>query len=249
MDHMTSKPDTPLAGIAAERRDEERGSSFGLTRIGRETLQDKTYNQLRAAMMGGQIPPGRVMSVRALAQLLGTSTTPVREALGRLVATNALELLPNGSVRVPILTAERFAEITSVRLLLEGQATELAAPRLARADLQRLRELEETTRRVIAQGTDFATFLQADEDFHLTIYRASGVQTLVQIIDSLRVRVGPYLSALQGMPCQVRRANAHHAAIVRALKKSDPAGARAAVEAGIRDTAQRIMTWLTEEAV
>ncbi len=73
--------------------------AFGLARLERETLHERAYDEVKKAIMGGAIAPGEPMTIRALAKALGTSVMPVREALRRLVAERALELLPNARLR------------------------------------------------------------------------------------------------------------------------------------------------------
>ena len=95
---------------------------MGLAPVGRETVQDRVYAELRRALIGGLFAPGQVLTIRQLADALMTSTMPVREALGRLITEQALEVLPNRSIRVPPVTLERIADLLHARVLIEGEA-------------------------------------------------------------------------------------------------------------------------------
>ena len=115
-----------------------------LSPVGRETLQDRVYAELRRSLMNGMFDAGQMLRIQDLAEILQTSTMPVREALGRLVSEQALEALPNRSVRVPVITLERLDDLARARCLIEG---ELVRARLAAPDRARFRR---------AQGADGA---------------------------------------------------------------------------------------------
>src|SRR5687768_9923781 len=108
----------------------DRGIGFDLPKLTRSTLNDEVYDTLKDALIQGKIAPGAVMTIRSLADSFGTSMMPVREALRRLVAEHILVLLPNRSVTLPVLTKEKFQEITRIRFSLEGLASEEGAKRI-----------------------------------------------------------------------------------------------------------------------
>jgi DNA-binding GntR family transcriptional regulator len=86
-------------------------SAAQLVPVGRETVQDRVYSELRRALIGGLFEPSQVLTIRGLADALATSTMPVREAVGRLITEKALEALPNRSARVPPITPERMDDL------------------------------------------------------------------------------------------------------------------------------------------
>ena len=112
-----------------------------LSPVGRETLHDRVYAELRRSLIHGMFDAGDMLRIQDLAATLQTSTMPVREALGRLVSEQALEALPSRSVRVPIITRERLDDLARARCLIEGQITALALPKLTRDDFADLRQL------------------------------------------------------------------------------------------------------------
>lgn len=91
-----------------------------VTPLKRQTLSANVYDQLRDLVMSGQMMPGEQISLRSAAAALGVSVMPVREAMQRLVAEQALELTPSRTLRVPRMTAAQFKEITVIRTNLEG---------------------------------------------------------------------------------------------------------------------------------
>lgn len=92
-----------------------------------ENLQERLYQRLREDLLAGRFQPGERLKIRDLANQWGTSPMPVRAALQRLVAEGALEGEAQRSLRVPLMTRERFLQILQVRLSLEGLAAESAA--------------------------------------------------------------------------------------------------------------------------
>src|SRR5207344_1649480 len=91
--------------------------------LSRQTLSSDVYLQLRDLLLYGRAMPGEQLSLRSIAEALHVSVMPVREAVQRLVAEQALELSSNRTLRVPVMTIDQFLEITSIRINLEGLAT------------------------------------------------------------------------------------------------------------------------------
>src|ERR1700678_985147 len=86
-----------------------------LTPPPRQTLQQRVYGELRAAIMGGRFLPGQTLTIRAVAAALRTSTMPVREALRQLVAERALDPLASRSFGIPRLSRKRFQDVVTLR--------------------------------------------------------------------------------------------------------------------------------------
>src|SRR5688500_16434787 len=127
----------PRAGQSAAQAE----SALTMPKLQRNTLNEEVYQQLKQALMTGRIAPGSTMTIRSLAASFGISPMPVREALRRLVAEHVLVLLPNRSVSLPIITRERFREITRIRTSLEGLAAEEATPLVTPDVAQRMAAL------------------------------------------------------------------------------------------------------------
>ena len=113
----------------------------GITPVPRETLHDRVYAELRRSLVHGVFVSGEMLRIQDLAEKLRTSTMPVREALARLVSEQALEALPNRSVRVPVITREKLEDLARARVLIEGEVTSRALAHLGKDDFARLRVL------------------------------------------------------------------------------------------------------------
>ncbi|MXP64265.1 GntR family transcriptional regulator [Roseomonas sp. M0104] len=198
-------------------------------------LEEQAYRQLRQALVEGTFTPGDKLSLRRLAAALGTSPMPVRAALRRLAAEQALDMAPSGTAVVPRLTRAAFLELGEVRAALEPLALRFAAPRLDAATLDRLALL---LPRHAASRTDGKPeeFLRADREFLFTLYRRAEAPLLLGMIESLWLRRGPLFWEARWMLMSRPAEAAHrHAQILEALRAGDGAGAAAELEAEIRE--------------
>ena len=147
-----------------------------LAPVGRETVQDRVYTELRRALISGQFAPGQVVTIRQLSDALMTSTMPVRDALGRLISERALEALPNRSIRVPPMTLKRIDDLLRTRILIEGEAIALAAPRMTAGNIDTLRGHMAQWQALRLDGDPATVDQEAalNQAFHFEIYGTCG---------------------------------------------------------------------------
>jgi len=193
------------------------------------TQQDTIYATLRQWVTVGRFLPGERLKIRDVAAALGVSTMPVRAALLRLAAEGALTHSPNCGVAVPRLSRAEFDDVLQNRLLLEGEAAERGALRLSGDDKQALRLLVQTMDQALQQA-DAKTYLDANEDFHVRLYRAAGSPLLMTLIDTVWLKVGPLSNQLFDDPAAAGVLNDAHEDLLRALDAGDAAAARRAIE-------------------
>ncbi|OLP57801.1 GntR family transcriptional regulator [Xaviernesmea oryzae] len=221
--------------VAAPRESVEEGPVF--VPVERETVQDRVYGELRRALVSGLIEPGTVLTIRALADQLQTSTMPVREAIGRLVSENALEALPNRSVRVPPVTLARLDDLLRARAMIEGEAIALAAERIEARGTAAIRAIlsEWDSVRDQAEREDFDREMTLNHRFHFEIYRHCGSAVLMPVIESLWLQSGPCIRAAALAFSATGEADTthYHRTIVEALEAGDAGRARAALIADI----------------
>ncbi|MDI4663558.1 GntR family transcriptional regulator [Xanthobacter autotrophicus] len=234
MEHKTA---SPAESVEGEKEIRTAGLDARVGRIVRQTLADQVYADLKEILLAGRAAPGERFTLRGLASAIGTSAMPVREAVSRLVAENALEVLPNRAVRVPLMPRARFEELRLIRCSLEGLAT-VAAVRAASAG--EVAEVEHFERLFAAEREkaepDGAVAMRHNKDLHFALYRAAHLPTLFQMIEALWLQIGPVLNLdFRAGPDRVRQGEAHirHAAIVAALRIRDPEAARTALVADI----------------
>jgi DNA-binding GntR family transcriptional regulator len=217
-----------------------------VTPLLRQTLSADVYKQLRDLLTNGQVMPGEHLSLRSIADALGVSVMPVREAVHRLVADQALELSSNRALRVPMLTVSQFREITCIRVNLESLATARAATLFDEAGLQNVQALHERfSHEISLKRPDASRLIAANKELHFAVYRQAGMPMLQQMIESLWLRIGPILNHdLRMGTSRVREKIPldHHGRLVVALKKKDAAAAVEALRSDIESAADYIVS-------
>jgi len=209
----------------------------------RVTLNDQVYGDLRRMIMSGRLRPGQAISIRTIASFINVSPMPVRGALQRLVTEGALEVLPNRTFAVPILSPTDFREIADVRLELEGMAAERAVTRLNKADISILADINRQM--FSTDDNDWDRYLDLNRQFHFHIYAAAEMPRLLRLIESLWLQIGPLLNLVASKE-QMRHGRENHEAAVRAIATDDGAGARAAIETDIIEAAEPIVEGLSK---
>jgi DNA-binding GntR family transcriptional regulator len=234
-EHMALEQLGPRPGEAG------RGQRQGLPALKHNPLREQVYQRLREALMSGRFQPREVITIRSIAEALGTSAMPVREALRRLVTEQALEVLRSRSVAVPSMTRARFEELYRVRVMIEGTATAWAAGRITPDELHALERLSQKIEGHIRSG-DVAGYLDSNLRFHFTIYRAARTQVMLPMIESLWLQVGPFFNhtAKAGVG-DYRLAHQHHEEALAGLTARDPEAARAGIEADITAAAEYLL--------
>jgi DNA-binding GntR family transcriptional regulator len=214
--------------------------------VPRGTLPDEIYRQIRDLILDGGIAPGELVTIQGLAEAFGVSAMPVREALQRLTAERALTVVSGRSVGVPALEAGRLRDLCRVRLEIETLATVWAASRLRPQDISRLERLVATMAQAVSDGNP-RHYVRANHEFHFVVYRASGSETLLSIIEELWLQVSPYFHMLHGSG-NYALANREHERLLIALKEQDAAAAGACVRADIEGAAAVLLDRLEHES-
>lgn len=163
---------------------EIKGSSETST-LGMQALMD-----LESRLVSGQLLPSSKVSLRKLAEAIGMSMQPVREAVTRLVAASALEITPSRAIRVPVLDRDVAQDIWSMRLLLEGEAAARFAQRGKPEELRPLFEMNNALRGM-RFGADLAATMKTTMAWNMGLARGSGSPLLIGMIDTLRIRYAP----------------------------------------------------------
>jgi DNA-binding GntR family transcriptional regulator len=132
-------------------------------------------------------------------------------------------------VAVPRLSKAEFDDVLDMRLLLEGEAAERGSLRLSAAQLARLRVLDKTMAAALA-AADAKTYLADNEEFHLILYRAAGSPTLLALIETVWLKVGPLSNQLFEQVDALPVLNEAHHEVLKALARRDSAAVRRAIE-------------------
>jgi GntR family transcriptional regulator, colanic acid and biofilm gene transcriptional regulator len=204
----------------------------GLLAPPRETLSTHVERGIREALMAGRFLPGERLNIRALATMLGTSATPVREALSRLAAEGAIEMVPNQSVRIPLFSHERFEELKLIRMAVEGLAAERAALSITPPEIANVEQLL-TQYIAAAHANRMDRSLAFSKQFRFGIYTAARMPTLLRVIEGLWARSAPsfrFMYPTSAIDLELEEA---YADAVSALKHRDLPLARHSIERAI----------------
>lgn len=158
-------------------------------------IADRVYDAIHAAIIDGELSGGDRLRIRELADELGTSTMPVREAIRRLEEAGLAEALPYKGAVVKSFSNAELLELYSVRTVLEVEAARAGALAARVGDASALRRAmrEEMAAMEASVGEgDAVRYLANDEAFLLAIYRAAGNATLVEFIQTLWARCRTY---------------------------------------------------------
>lgn len=199
----------------------------------RLTAHELARGVLRTAILGGELAGGTRLVQSDLAQQLGVSTTPVREALRDLVGEGLIRFDPHRGAVVEELSATDAREIYDLRIILEARALELAAERITGAQVARAREINDR----MARAERPAEWAGLNREFHLGIYEAAESPRLLGIIRGLVDSSVMYVSARLRETGEERdAARAEHEEILGALEAGDVTGAVGAMTGHLRHT-------------
>src|SRR5215212_2541973 len=212
----------------------------------RQTLGERAYAKLADLLISGRLAPGEKLSLRTVADVLGVSIMPVREAVSRLVADKALEVTPNRAVRVPLMSAGQFRDLTKVRIAIEGHAAAQAAERRDKNDLMWIARAEQAMRSESELPLpDLPRAVELNKSFHFAVYEAAHSPILVEIIRALWLKAGPVINLdLRANPDRLAKGDAirFHADVRRAIAAGDGDAACAGIAGDIGSAAEFILS-------
>jgi DNA-binding GntR family transcriptional regulator len=181
------------------------------------TLWERVHLHLREEILSNRLPPGTVLGEAALAESLGVSRGPVREAFGRLATEGLVTVRPRRGAVVSALTTGEFLEAYQVREALESLAMRLAVERLTPAEIGRLGELVDEQSKHADRGRVEA-FFQANAAFHALIVDASANEMLREMYRQLMGHMGRYRMRSLALRGTLKRSVEEHRAILRAIQ-------------------------------
>lgn len=190
-------------------------------------LRDVVFNTLRQAILKGELEPGERLMEIQLAERLGVSRTPIREAIRKLELEGLVLMIPRKGAEVAKISEKSLRDVLEVRRSLEELAIELACARMTGEDIKDLEQAQETFRMAVEQG-DAMTIAESDEHFHDIIYNGTGNTRLVQILNNLREQM--YRYRLEYIKDEDKRQIllVEHDQIFKALRDRHVASAKAA---------------------
>jgi DNA-binding GntR family transcriptional regulator len=202
------------------------------------TKLDLVEQLLIREIASGEIAPGEPLRQLELADRLGMSATPVREALRRLEAQGLVVRHPHRGVRVAEVEPGEMSELYIIRAALEGLAVEHAVPHLTAKDIKALEQIHERLEVGRAKGA-LKSLRKLNYDFHTRLYRHSELPRLIRIIDSLWP-LFPW-DSIWAIPGRAASSAVEHREILDALKKGDAVAAGSAMRRHIESGSEELI--------
>jgi DNA-binding GntR family transcriptional regulator len=208
------------------------------------SLADQVYAKVKALILLGQVRPGQVIAAQALAEEMSVSRTPVHEALKRLVGEGYLIALPRVGYTVTAINVDELRDLFQIRTRLEAYSAELAASAWTWENAKAFaaaNAIAQRRHRELLRGgasAELAEFLHGEHQrFHRMIAEIGGNKRLARLISDLQDEAQRFWSVLpsEELLGKVFLADEAHAAILDAISTGDPAAARAAIVAHMRE--------------
>lgn len=212
-----------------------------------KTIRKKVYEYLRERLLRGEIPPNEHLIEAKIAREIGTSRTPVREALHSLEIEGLIKSIPRVGYIVRPISEEEVEEICEIRAVIEILATRWA---IAKAKPKVVEELEENIRlsEKEASSEKPRAFIERDAQFHEIIAKHSGSQRLLELSQTLRRHMLRYrIESIYSID-NVLRAIEGHKGILEAIRRADPEEVNRAIQHHLQQSKKDILRYAFKEA-
>lgn len=185
-----------------------------------KSLKEKAYDILKKLILTGRLEQGKLHNEKRLAEVLGVSRTPVREALLELSREGMVSFVPSKGVKVLKITPKQVQEVFELRRIIEGYIIKSVSKQLTPADLKRIEKILSKQDRSLSKDEDLA-FIEMDKEFHLFMASKMGNQQIETILQNLRDQI--HLMGIRAIKDQTRSQQVlkEHQKIFSALKKKD----------------------------
>ena len=209
-------------------------------------LRELVFESLREAIINGKLRPGERMMEIQLAEEMGVSRTPVREAIRKLELEGLVVMVPRKGAYVAGLSLKDIVDVFEIRGALEGLAAELAAERITDVELD---EMERYLVKIAEdiEGGDITKVVETDTDFHTLLYKASRNSRLSQIINNLREQIQRFRTTSLSYPGRMKSALEEHRKIVEALASRDGELARKIAQEHIENAENSMMGMIQQD--
>jgi len=208
-------------------------------RLQRANVSDAVVDSVRHMIVDGRLADGERINEVHLAETLGVSRTPIREALSRLAFEGALTSTPSFGYSVRPLSVDEFEQLYELRPVFDPEALRLAGIPSA----ERIRQLERINR-ALANEREGAAAIERDDEFHLELLSGCPNRVLIGFIQNLIVRTRRYEIALMRETHNVTRATEEHEYILDALRDGNLRSACAALKRNMQSGREPILEWL-----
>lgn len=203
-------------------------------------LRDVVFNTLKDGILTGRLKPGERLLENQLAEELGVSRTPIREALRMLEIENLVDLIPRRGAQVKDMSERDIKNVLEIRKVLEELAAKLAAENITSKQIEELKEAHRDFVEAFERG-DSTEVLEADTKFHEIIFNATCNEKLVQIISNISIQIYRYRIAYLKLLKSIAVPNEQHIALISAFEKRDSEKAQEIIKEHIAEQAMEIL--------
>lgn len=183
-------------------------------------LRDVVFNTLRQAILRGELKPGdRLMEIQ-LANKLGVSRTPIREAIRKLELEGLVLMIPRKGAEVAEITEKSLRDVLEVRRALEELAVQLACEKITKEEIRELERVAKEFQQVV-NSSDITEIAEVDVCFHDIIYTATDNQKLIQLLNNLREQMYRYRVEYLKRDGVFPQLIAEHEAIIRHIENNE----------------------------
>jgi DNA-binding GntR family transcriptional regulator len=213
------------------------------------SLQERTYQAVRAALLHGHYLPGERIYEGAIAQALGVSRNPVREAVRRLQQDRLLDVRPHHGIYVAAIPLDEIEDIYRIRGALEATAAALSAERMSDADVAELGAILEEQQRAARSAAPLprapVSVVQADR-FHHAIHVGARSPRLLTLLEQIYAQVTHFRNLTLRVPGRAAVSAAGHATIYEAIRARDAEAAHQRMRLHIKDARQALVRQMEE---
>jgi DNA-binding GntR family transcriptional regulator len=203
------------------------------------------YQQLKRAIVFGELSPGEKLSEVSLAKSFDISRTPIREAFRQLQAEGYITLVSNKGAYVSKLLIDEIAEVYNLLSLLEGYGAELAAQRISREELDHLKRIQQKLTGY-TEKKKFRDYMEKNDEFHRQVTLFSTNKTLAKTVSELRARIYRYRLNSVIIPGYMKNYVSDHEKIIEALEHRDAVKARKCMKGHVQFVKEVLMRFLKE---
>ena len=181
-------------------------------------LRDVVFNTLRQAILRGELKPGERLMEIQLANKLGVSRTPIREAILKLELEGLVLMIPRKGAEVADITEKSLRDVLEVRKALEELAVQLTCDKITKEQIRELEQAAEQFKKTL-KSNDITEIAEADVRFHDIIYLATDNQKLILLLNNLREQMYRYRIEYLKRADKYSQLLAEHEEIIRHIEK------------------------------
>ncbi|MGD8226879.1 MAG: GntR family transcriptional regulator [Desulfobacteraceae bacterium] len=211
-----------------------------------KSLKEKAYDILKELILTGRLEQGKLHNEKRLAEVLGVSRTPVREALLELSREGMVSFVPSKGVKVLKITPKQVQEVFELRRIIEGYIIKSISKQLTPADLKKIEKILNKQDRSASKEEELS-FIEMDKEFHLFMASKMGNQQIETILQNLRDQI--HLMGIRAIKDQSRSQQVlkEHQSIFSALKKKDAKRAHEELMKHLNNTEKILIDILARE--